>query len=157
MNANEIVEQLKNHKGQHVPACWQTTLKTRANVNVVVTKRTTCFVRAGIDYANLKSVKEGIENGERGEVQPLPWGEWEEFPFIIRHTPKGATEVKRYVRLYPAVFENLKAKMEVEYTIDGVPATKEQCVPLCLASAFPEREEPAKCFNPSADAFLSIG
>lgn len=118
MNASDIVNQLKNVKGQHVKASWERQVKTPKECPSVILKRTTAYVRAGIDYANLKSVKDGIASGERGEVEPLPWGTWTEFPFIIAHN--GV----EYVRLYPAAFDNLKA--EVSYTIDGAQATTEQ-------------------------------
>jgi hypothetical protein len=115
MNAKQIVENLQNHKGQHVQACWTRPMKTRKDVPMSIVKRTCAYVRAGIDYANLRTVKEGVESGERAEVQGLKWGQWSEFPFIIAH--KGVD----YVRLYPAVFANLKPT--VEYSIDGKPAT----------------------------------
>lgn len=51
--------------------------------------------RCGINFSNLGAVIDGIRDGERGPVQPLPWGVWQEFPYLIEH--KG----ERYVRLYP--------------------------------------------------------
>lgn len=140
MNATQIVEALKTRKGQHARVYWTRTLKTLKDVPCVVTKHTTAWVRAGINYANLASVREGIEAGEREEVQPLKWGTWSQFPFIITH--KG----NDYVRLYPAVFENLKTP-EVAYFIDGKEATAEECKALCLASEFREREDELTCFT----------
>jgi hypothetical protein len=149
MNANEIVKNLQNHKGQHVQACWTRAMKTRKDVPMQITKRTCAYVRAGIDYAKLKPVKDGIEAGEREEVQGLKWGEWSEFPFIIAH--KGVD----YVRLYPAVFANLKPT--VEYFIDGKLATQQEIEPYCLASEFRERDEQALCFTLRADSIVAIG
>lgn len=60
-----------------------------------LSKITEGVFRTGIKYENLGAVKEAIESGERGEVQPLPWGKWVEYPNKIEH--KGVT----YVRLYP--------------------------------------------------------
>jgi hypothetical protein len=150
-DARAVVSALKNHKGQHILVTWQRDMKTRADVPFAIVKRTCAYVRAGIDYANLASVKEGIEAGERNEVQPLPWGVWVEFPFIIAH--KG----NEYLRLYPATFGNLRDEMRVEYVMDGVVSTKEQVAPYCLASEFRERDEPAKCFTIKMDSLLSIG
>ncbi len=118
MNATEIVNTLKNIKGQNIKACWQRPVATPKDCPLTIVKTVCGYVRAGIDYANLAAVKDGIASGERSEVGPLPWGEWVQFPFIISH--KG----NEYVRLYPASFDNLKD--EVTYTIDGAPATAEQ-------------------------------
>ena len=82
--------------------------------NVKLEKKTSMTVRAGIDYANLATVREGIENGQRGEVKPLPWGEWERFPYTITH--KG----NRYVRLYP-----LQGKVKTTFFVDGSPVSRE--------------------------------
>ncbi len=155
MNANEIVNALKGKSGRHVPAVWEKKMKTLKGVTLPITKKTTAYVRAGIDYANLSTVKEGVESGERGDVQGLPWGEWELFPFIIRHTPKGASVSFQYVRLYPAVFDNLKTT--VQYFIDGHPAKLEQVKPLCLASEFRDEEKEITCFTLRAENILSIG
>jgi hypothetical protein len=149
LDAKAIVETLRTRKAQHVPATWERAMKTLKGTKENITKRTTAYVRAGIDYANLAAVKQGIEAGEREAVEPLPWGEWVAFPFIIAH--KGA----EYVRLYPAVFDNLKAT--VEYFIDGKPATVEQVRPLCLASEFRERDEAPLCFTLKAESIVSIG
>jgi hypothetical protein len=154
MTSNQILAKIIEHKGQHVPAVWQRSLKTLKGVTQTVTKQTTAFVRAGIDYANLKSVKEGIESGERGEVQPLPsWSEWVQFPFILRHKENGT----EYVRLYPASFDNLKEKNQVQYFLDGQPATLEQVRPLCLASEFRNSDEPLVCFTLKTESVLAIG
>lgn len=136
MKSTEIVEALKNKKGQHVQATWQRTLKTRkkladgmAKVGAI-TKRTCAWVRAGIDYANLATVKQGMESGERGQVQPLPaWQEWQEWPFILRNKTNGT----EYVRLYPATFENLRKETKVEWKMDGVVCTYDEVKPYLLA------------------------
>lgn len=149
MNATQIVNSLKNHKGQHVLACWARDVKTLKTITARVTKKTCAYVRAGIDYANLASVRDGIESGERSEVGALKWGEWTTFPFIISH--KGVD----YVRLYPSVFANLP--MTTEFFIDGVAATPEQVRPMCLASEFRERDEEVLCFTLRAESLVSIG
>ncbi len=149
-DARAIVSALKEHKGQHQKITWCRSMKTLKTAGEIsVTKRTSAYVRAGIDYANLKTVQTGIETGERGEVQALPWGEWSEFPFIISH--KG----KDYLRLYPASFDNLRPS--VEYAINGIPATKEDCQPLCLASEFRDSEDRPECFTIKVESLVSIG
>ena len=79
-----------------------------------LSKRVRMVARAGIDFARLASTREGIASGERGEVQPLAWGEWESFPYTIAH--KG----ERYYRLYPVA----GAVPTVAYMIDGVVVSK---------------------------------
>lgn len=130
-DAKAIVETLKNHRGQNMRAVWRRAAKVRAGIAAEVIKQTETAIRAGIDYANLGIVKEGIETGERGEVQPLPWGNWGEFPFIILHTPKGATEVCEYLRLYPS--SNGDACPRVSFTVDGKEASADQVWPLVTA------------------------
>lgn len=150
MNAQAIVETVRRHKGQHVLATWQRVAKTLKDCPMLIVKRTRAWVRAGIDYSNLTQVKEGVASGERGEVEGLKWGEWIQFPFIIKH--KGL----EYVRLYPATFANL-ATPEVEWSMDGKPATYEQVEPYLLASEKrkPDEAKPL-CFTLKADDVIAI-
>tara|TARA_R110002153_G_C13184593_1_gene485427 strand:+ start:495 stop:929 length:435 start_codon:yes stop_codon:yes gene_type:complete len=91
-----------------------------------ITKVVLCTVRTGIEYRNLKAVKESDI-----EVQSLPWGEWADYPYLITH--KG----NRYIRLY------LGQSMKVFYLVDGVkvasdvakamlPKTKPNKKPNCI-------------------------
>ena len=152
MNAKLIVEQLQNRKGQHVSVTWRREMKTLKTCQDSIEKQTTAHVRAGINYANLASVKEGIATGERGEVQPLPtWQEWELFPFILKHKTKGT----EYVRLYPAAFDNLIPS--VSYFRNGQPVDKESLRSECYASEFAESEERTPVFCIKAESVLNIG
>jgi len=81
----------------------------------VLAKRVRMVARAGVDFANLSAVKEGIESGERGEVQPLAWGDWFAFPYVISH--KGGY----YFRLYPVA----GSKPTVIYSVDGEEVSRE--------------------------------
>lgn len=150
MNAQEIVSNVVTRKGQHVRATWQRVAKTFKDCPLLIVKRTSAYVRAGIEYANLALVKDGIANGERGEVESLPWGEWAKYPFIITH--KG----KEYVRLYPATFANL-ATPTVEWSIDGKPATYAQVEPFLLASEKrKDDEEKPLCFTLKAEDVIAL-
>ena len=104
-------------KGQFLTVEYtSTSTRPRAEFKgVALAKRVRMVVRAGIDFANLKSVKDGIESGERGEVQPLAWGEWFLFPYVITH--KGGY----YFRLYPVA----GSKPTVIYTVDGEEVSRE--------------------------------
>ncbi len=148
MKIQEIIQALTGHAGEHIFAVWERPMKVRKSVLSLVTKRVTCHVRSGIDFARLTNVKQGIESGERGEVQSLPWGQWAQFPLWITH--KG----KDYIRLYPQSFGNIP--LATEYFIDGIPAEKSAVEPLCLASEFSERETP-DCFTVTADYVIAIG
>lgn len=101
--------------GAFQSVAWESEKKPSAKFKgVSLKKRCKAVARAGVNFANLKIVKEGIENGERGEVQSLPWGEWETFPFTISHN--GA----RYVRLYLN-----GGQIESEYFVNGERTNKE--------------------------------
>jgi hypothetical protein len=73
-----------------------------------ITKVVLCTVRCGVEYRNLAQVKE-----TGNEPQGLPWGEWEDYPYLITH--KG----NRYLRLY------LGQSLKVIYFVDGVKVASE--------------------------------
>ena len=150
MNATEIISQIESRRGRHVKVTWQRPAKLlKAAESIVVSKRTSAWVRSGIDYANLSVVREGIANGQRDEVQPLPWGEWIQFPFIIGH--KGT----EYVRLYPASFDNLRP--EVEWSINGRPSTYEKVEQYLVSSEKQKgREDQPLCFTVKAESVIDI-
>jgi hypothetical protein len=101
LTATEVINKILNTKGSFVKAYWKSNPKPAAAYkNVILEKVTSAVVRAGVNFANLSSVKDAIENGERGEVQSLPWGNWKQFPYIIEH--KDA----EYIRLYPSTGNN---------------------------------------------------
>ena len=133
MNAQDIVNQLRNHKGQNQKLTWTRPAHTRKAFEGMITKTTTAIVRAGIDYANLASIKQGIESGERDEVGPLPWGEWIEFPFTIGH--KG----NEYVRLYPSSFAGMPKT--TTWAMNGKPVSFADVAPYLLASELPKDDD----------------
>ena len=89
-----------NDAGQFNKVAWRSILKTRKDFPGLVEKVVCAVVSAGTDYANRKSVREAIDNGEREEVGALPWGQWLQFPHVIAHTNK-AGDYNEYIRLYP--------------------------------------------------------
>jgi hypothetical protein len=111
------LDSLFGSKGQFISATFKSEKKPSASFKGVrLEKLIEGTFRAGINFANLGSVKEGIANGERGEVQPLPWGTWLQFPYTISH------KEEIYVRLYPT--ENCKLK--ATYLVDGVEVAREK-------------------------------
>jgi hypothetical protein len=111
-----VASALFSAKGQFVSVTFTSKVKPKAAFKEVsLTKRTQGVFRAGVNYANLKPVLEGIASGERGEVGSLPWGVWEHFPYTITHNEQ------RYIRLYPTDNCHLK----VQYFADGVEISRE--------------------------------
>ena len=146
--AKEIVESLKSFPGAHRGIVWQRDAKVKKDCPFTsVQKQTVAYVRAGIDYSHLASVKSGVANGERGEVESLPWGEWSMFPYIISH--KG----NEYVRLYPPVFGNLRPI--TQWFANGSPIEFSAVRPYLLASEMPKDEGP-QCFTLKAESIIAI-
>ena len=134
-------------KGQFIKVSFQTEKKpAAAHKGTILKKITNGVFRAGINFANLKTVKEGIENGERGDVQPLPWGNWIRFPYLIEH--KG----EQYVRLYPAN----GGKVNVQYFVNGQ-AVEKAVFNSYLTPSEANRTDPAECFTIKADNIISLG
>ena len=148
-SASEIIANILNAKGQFVTARWQSVVATSAAFKALkITKITSAVVRSGIDFSNLTSVKDGIENGERNEVGSLPWGEWINFPYIIGH------KNKEYVRLYPSV-NNIP---KVSYFIDGVETSKAEILQYLTASTVKKMLEAKapECFTLTSTNVLDI-
>ena len=140
------VEKFLSSKGNFVSASFTTTKKpASAHKLRKLQKSTTGVFRAGINFANLGSVKTAIANGERGEVQPLPWGEWYEFPYVIKHKEQF------YLRFYPAK----NAKLEVTYLVDDKEVTKEVFNSFLTPSDAKEREN-FECFVVKCDNITAL-
>ena len=160
-NSNNFVslEGFFSNKGRFISAIFKTEKKgAAAHKAVRLEKRTEGVFRAGLNYANLNSVKEGIANGEREEVGSLPFGRWERFPYTILHTPAKTTQEIRYVRLYPTNNENQRVK--VQYLANGVEVTKEVFASYLTPSERKEMLEGGKeveCFNVKHGNLLKLG
>ena len=112
MDANEFLSGV-NRPGAFQRVEWETEVKpAAAHKGKALLKRTAATVRTGVDYANL-AVNADRETGE------LPWGEWETFPHVIRHTKAGETEATKYGRLYV-----LDGTPRTVYYVDGQEVTK---------------------------------
>ena len=148
LSAQDITNKILNSKGQFVKAFWKSNPKpAAAHKNHTLEKITEGIVRAGIDYANLSSVKQGIADGERGEVQELPWGQWKvvdgvsQFPYVIEH--KGAD----YIRLYPSMH-----KPHSTFYVDGEQVDKNKFADYLTPSEAvkllcPKDEDVPACFT----------
>lgn len=153
MQAEQIVKRLQSHpKGSHVKVCWRRKAKTFKDCALNIEKETCAWVRAGINYSNLEDVKNGIAEGTRKPVGKLPYGNWRKGfeNYIIDHTRKDGVFTEQ-VRLYPAVFENLKRKIDVEWFVDGRPTTYEAIEQYLLAEERKKEDAEEKdCFNVTA-------
>jgi len=146
LTAADITNKILNCKGNFVKVFWKsnpTPAAPHKKAGVILEKVTNAVVRAGIDFANLSSVKEGIANGERGEVQSLPWGEWKHFPYVISHKDK------EYIRLYPSVGNIPKVK----YFVNGGEVDKTTfagyLTPSEANKLLNPEEKPIECFTVS--------
>lgn len=155
MQSSQIIEALKDIKGQHVKVVWCRECDTyKGNIDKV-TKRTIAYVRSGIDFANLTEVKAEIAAFERGEIQPI-WGgkgQWTAFPFVFAHIVTGS----EYVRLYPASFDNLRKSMDVQFHLNGKPVDKAQVLSVLTAKERQDRDENLKCFCVKVESIETIG
>lgn len=99
-----------------------------------ITKVTKTVGRVGIRYSHLSQTIE-----EKGGIQedPLQWGEWEDYPFYIRH--KG----KRYCRVYA----NL-GQTRSHFVMDGRIVKKADIQHMLLSSELQEREAPSRGILP---------
>jgi hypothetical protein len=139
---------ITNAHGQFVSVSFKSVKKPSAKFKgVLLEKVSNGTFRAGINFANLGSVKEAIANGERGEVQSLPWGEWVSFPYLIAH--KG----EQYVRLYPSVGH----KVEVKFFVNGAEVSKDEFNGYLTPSDAKPSAEAVECFTIKASNILAIG
>lgn len=154
VTAEQIVEKIKSAHGEFIKAAWKSNPKPAAkHKDVELEKRTVGVVRAGINYANLSAVQNAIEEGTRGPVQELPWGEWTKFPYIIENR---GTE---YIRLYPSEGNNHKPKSI--YFVNGEEVDKEEFAKYLTNSEAkkilePKEEDRPLCFTIKAQNILPI-
>lgn len=126
------VNKFRSAKGNFISVTWASEKKPAARFKgTKLVKRTNGVFRAGISFERLGAVQDAIRLGERGEVQPLPWGNWVEYPYFIEH--KGNS----YVRLYPpskTITENgverkvadwAAANLDVKYYVNDVETDRE--------------------------------
>lgn len=111
-NSEEVKDKILNARGTYVKAAWRSNPSPAAAFkHHQLEKRTVAVIRAGINFANLSIVKQGIENEDRGPVQELPWGVWKKFPYIIEH--KG----QEYLRITRS--QKPEHKAICTYFVDG--------------------------------------
>lgn len=137
---------LMSRKGQIVTLVTERNMKVRKNQQPI-RKLSEFQCRVGVNYDNIKAVKEKRETGELPEKNAgLPWGEWVEFPYVISH--KG----ELYIRCTAIKNDFVR---EPVYTQNGDTITKLQAQAQCLASEFSERSD-NEVFNIKLSSLLSV-
>lgn len=152
LSANDVKDKILSSKGSFVKAKWKSNPKpSAANKQRKLEKITESVVRAGIDYSNLSSVKQGIEEGTRGPVQELPWGTWKQFPYIIEH--KG----NEYIRLYPS--DGINHVPKSKFYVDDAEVDKVTFASYLTpgdAKKLLDPEERPECFTIKSENVLGI-
>lgn len=124
--------------GQFASVTFKSNPKPAAEFKGTVLEKTTTGVfRSGVNFANLSTVKAEFANGERTEVEPLAWGTWEKFPFVIAH--KG----ERFLRL--TTVKGVKSKST--FTVNGVEVTRDEFEKFLVPSARSSAKAPTEVFN----------
>ena len=158
------IQKFMEVKGQFVRVAWQSEKKpAAAHKGVKLVKKSSGVFRAGINFSKLGAVIDGIRDGERGEVQELPWGKWKVFPYIIEHKDN------EYVRLYPPaktitnedgntkrVTDWSKANMVVEYFVDGKTVDKETFMGYLTPSEANKDGDYPDCFTVKAENLIDL-
>ena len=105
---------------------YQRAAKTRkAFSDNIITKQSEGLVRFGVEYDNIKNVKEKRINGELPSTNNgLLWGTWKKYPYIIKH--------KNNIYLRCTVIPNQHFK--TAYKLNGVTIEKEVLEPMLLKS-----------------------
>lgn len=134
-------------KGQFASVTFKSNPKPAAEFKgTTLEKITTGVFRAGVNFANLSSTKEGIASGERGEVQPLAWGEWVQFPFVITH--KG----EQFLRL-----TTVSGQKSVQtFKVNGVEVSKDEFESFLVPSARSENKTATEVFNIKESNLISF-
>ena len=145
--AASFLEAVQSKKGQFIELSFQSQGEPSAeHKHRALTKVSKGIYRTGVDFANLSSVKEAIAKGERGEVQPLSWGVWKVFPFIIGH--KGND--------YCRITTSPSHTPSVSYFVDGVEVSKEHYLSL-LPPSKRKPSEPSEVFTIKAENIIKVG
>lgn len=121
LSANEVFQQILSSKGRFVKIRYKSNPKPKAEFkNLNLEKITTTIMQSGVEFKNLKVVKEAIASGERGGVGELPWGQYlsDFYPYIITHNDV------LYLRIVPSQTANHRGR--TDYFCDSKQITKEE-------------------------------
>lgn len=145
---NDLLTYFLTRKGQFTRAVWMRSCKVRKG-SPEVQKMTITTIRAGIDYNSLTAVDALRASGELpSEPQPLPWGEWDIFPYTIKHKDQI------YLRLYPGS----NANTIIQYYLEGEEVSYEKVEEFLLASEKRKDDNPVDklCFTIKLNDLVEI-
>lgn len=152
MTAQQTLDKILTAKGNHVSIRYKTTKEPASpktlNAGILLEKEVKGAFTAGKNYANLKEVREAIEAGERGPVQPPKGRKWVNHPYILESLKTG----KELVRLFPAVGKNQRPS--VIYRVNGQEVTKEVFNAYLPPSKVNKPQQP--CFDLAVDCILDL-
>lgn len=120
--------------GSFVGMEWERELPVRAAYkgNTRVIKKSKGVVRFGVEYDNIKAVQQKRKDGELpSENEGLKWGEWEEYPYFIKHNEK------HYLRCT----ESHNNRVRTEYLLNGRPVSKDELESICTKAAFTQHQD----------------
>lgn len=143
----------KRQKGTYVQICTEKEITSERSkkLGVCVLKETTMTVRWGINYNNLKSVKEKRASG----VEASSYSPWYRHVDVTPHIlEKISDPTKKYLQLFPV---NRKGYSKTRYFINGVEKTKQEVIDSGYVnkSAFAPKEEIA-VFSVAIESIKSI-
>jgi hypothetical protein len=140
-----MVEKLLTKKGQIATITTTRPMKVRKG-QPVITKTSTFQTRIGVDYDNIKSVKEKRESGDLPEEnQGLKYGEWHIFPYIIKHNDDYQVRCSRF---------NSKMKPITVYLQEGKVIDADTAKIACLASEF--KSSDSEVFNIKVSSIVDV-
>ena len=128
MNHNQVMQAIsETPKGANIIVSWERPAKTKKSFQGIVNKQVRMVGRIGVQYDNLKAVKEKRESGELpAENQGLAWGQFLVYPYLIGH--KG----KEYLRLYHGTSKI--PYNTAKFFVDGTEVEKSAIEDILLAS-----------------------
>lgn len=118
-------------KGQFCSILWERPAKVHKGCNDIITKRVRATARVGINYENMASTQEKRKDGR--SKCGLAWGEWDEYPYFIKYTPKDADKT-----FYLRAYLGKGANMSTEWFLNGMKVPKAVIEPMVLASELKE-------------------
>ncbi len=146
----DILQKLLSKKGQFASISYRRPLKLLkqyVNEGMVGEKLVSLTVRCGIDYTNLQSTIEKIENGEITGNNSLVGRNWVLFPYLLKSLATG----KLLFRFYPVVNQ----KSISRWFLDGSEIAEEALPTYCLKSEWGERN-PQPCFDLPIGSIISV-
>ena len=127
----------------HVSECfvqWESTVKPAAAHKArKLTKIVTGHYDVGREY-----VPKDVDGSPKESADPrsLPWGEWDAYPYLIRHNDR------EYLRLLPPVDGN---SASVSYFVDGQSVSKEEFQQFLTPGEVKKMSKPSDCFSVTID------